>query len=139
MKCPGCNAETHRFLAMTIGGKDTFACSECDEKAPKVLRIAVRRKSNRITRKFEKYEVPREVRIATKKLMPKVKAADTPKIRDLASVNPAKKRARVFEMGDTAKSSRNARVLTKLTNQLGPNPKILSDDGFEVLAESTCL
>ena len=41
----------------------------------------------------------------------------------------------VYEMGDTSRSSRASRVFKKLA-KLGPNPKIISDDGFRVVAEA---
>lgn len=137
MKCPGCKAETHRFFAMAENGVERYACPSCEEKAPRPLKLALRRHSSKRSRKFERFELPLDVIHSTQKAAPRVKYPDSPALRNIAAIDAPKKRARVFEMGDTPKSSRSSRVMNKLTAQLGPNPKILKDDGFEVLAEAS--
>ena len=120
----------------------SYACRNCEHTAPKKLQAVMNRKRNttHTSRFYEKYEQPREVRAQTKALLKAIpKVPDTPAQRDIARTDSPKPRHTIFEYGSTGKSSRNARVMTKLINKLGPNPKILKDDGFQVIAESTVL
>ncbi len=139
MFCPSCGAETHRFMTMEIKGVQRYACPGCEKKAPKALKKAVAKKrgTSPKSRKFEKFALSKAEIKSTQARKPTVKAPDTPAIREAVNVTPSKPRTTVYEMGSTTKSNRNARVMNKLINKLGQNPKIISDNGFKVVAEST--
>ncbi len=122
-------------------GKESYACPTCENKAPKELKLAMARKrnTNGQTRGLEKFEVPKAERVKTQELakfIPKV--PDSPVKRELARVDSPKPRAKVFCEGvGSMGGSRNSKVMRELTKKLGPNPKILADDGFQVLAEAS--
>lgn len=125
---------------MRVEGKEHYACGGCQKKAPKALQVKLRKPGkSHANRIYDSYELPKDVIKATQRARPQVRHPDTPVLRDQADLTPMRPRMRLFEEGSTGKSPRNIRVLNKLTAKLGPNPRILKDDGFEVLAESTVL
>lgn len=142
LKCPSCGKVTERFVATADkDGNIQYLCSQCPRAVGKeVLEERVGRKfRSKRQRKYDKWELPKDVIKETQKLAPKRRYPDSPTLRDASSVDKlfSGKRMIVHEWGSTGKSNRNARVMQKLANKLGPNPRIISDDGFKVVAEST--
>lgn len=140
MRCPNCKKLTERYVAQADKktGNVEYCCIKCSQGF-EGLSLRIRRKfRSRRQREFDSYELPKDVIKSTQKLAPKKKYPDSPILRDLGNT-VKKNRTLVYDYGDTSKSSRNVRVMNKLINKLGSNPKILSDDGFRVLAESTIL
>lgn len=127
---------------MVIDGEDLgYACRNCEGKSHKKLQIMLSRKrsSSKSSRALSRMEVPREVRMQTQKaarMRPKV--PDSPVLRDQLAVDSPKPRKRIFYGSNTPKMAelRNNKVRQKLTAELGPNFKVIKDDGFEVIAEA---
>lgn len=138
MKCPNCKQVTARLI--TMDGKNGKLVHRCDRCPPdEVTKKIVKPYKNKRARKFEKFELPKDVITATQKMRPTIKAPDNPQIRYAASADArrAGKRHTIYEFGSTTRSTRSSRVLTKAAQVLGPNPKLISDDGFKAVFEST--
>ena len=138
MNCPACGKDCQRFMQIVYAnGKNEQRCDRCMKPNSKnKIDIKMRKPSKgHLAYKFDRFELPKETIKKTQERRPTVKVPDTPYLREIASADKINDRVTLFAEGNSRASSRNERVMKKLVNKLGANPKILFDDGFKVVAE----
>src|SRR3990167_7395379 len=136
MTCKGCKSKKAvKMVSVIVNKKIIHGCDQCAKDSPVEIRRHIKSRDP-----MAMFEVPKAIRQANAEAArsrPKMK--DTPIARDITRVDPERPRVTIYDEGSTSKSNRDARVMQKLINKLGPNPKILFNDGFKVVAESTVL
>lgn len=124
MKCPGCKTRTERLILIMHKGKVLKFCPRCPG-------ISFPKFRSHQSRKYDKWELPKEEIKRTQSLRPTRRHPDSPILRDFANATPARPRCTTYDFGDTSRSVANVRALTKAQMKLGPQVKLLYSDGFK--------
>ena len=124
MKCPSCKKSTERLLTLTHKGELIKFCPRCPGMTIPKFR------SHR-QRKYDRWELPRDVIKQTQALRPTKRYPDSPILRDRVNATPVKPRCVTYDWGSTSRSSADVRAQIKAQNKLGLNAKLLFSDGFK--------
>ena len=124
MKCPSCKKIAVQVVMMVRKGKVVKFCPRCPGAVVPKFR-------SHQQRKYDRWELPKEVIKETQRLAPKSRYPDSPVLRDRVDSTPAKPRCVTYDWGMSSRSTADARAMGKAMGKLGPNVKLIFSDGFK--------